>query len=194
MHSLKNQSAFASLSPIGTGSGVVATERTGLSIATVIARKDQLGALTTAVADQFGIALAARPAWRANNGIAFLGTGPDKWLAISERQDAFVKGLETVLDGLASVADQSGALGVLRLKGPALSQALEKGVQVDLSPEVFPAGSVAVTSIVHIGATLWKVDDEPTIDIAIARSLAGSFRHWLEVSAGAAGLRVRRPG
>jgi len=193
VHDLVNESVFASLRPIGSGNGVVAVERVGLAIATVLLRRGKLGELSDTVKNNFNIALPVGPKWTANNGIAFLGTGPGKWLAISETHDvAFVRNLETQLQGQASVVEQSGGLGVLRLTGPALLDTLEKGVQIDLAPEVFPAGSVAVTSIAHIGATLWNVDDGPTIDIAVARSLAGSFQHWLEVSAAVHGLSVQR--
>jgi heterotetrameric sarcosine oxidase gamma subunit len=148
------------------------------------------------VKHDFNIALPNGAKWTARNGVAFLGTGPGKWLAISEAPDpTFVKKLETRLQGNASVIEQSGGLGVLRLTGSALLGTLAKGVQIDLAPGIFPPGSVAVTSIAHIGATLWSVDDGPTIDIAVARSLADSFQHWLEVSAAIHGLSVRRtPG
>ena len=121
--------------------------------------------------------------------------GPGKWLAMDDKHGtAFVQTLETKLQGLASVVEQSGGLGVLRLAGPALPETLEKGVQIDLAPGAFPVGSVAVTSIAHIGVTLWKVDAAPTIEIAVARSLAGSFFHWLELSASAHGLsKQHRP-
>jgi sarcosine oxidase subunit gamma len=186
---LLNERAFAGLRPIGSGDGVVAVERLGLAIATVLLRRGKLSGLSAAMENNFNIALPVGGKWTAHNGVAFLGTGLGKWLAISESNDpAFVRNLETQLQGQASVVEQSGGLGVLRLTGSALLDTLEKGVQVDLAPEAFPAGSVAVTSIAHIGATLWKVDDGPTIDIAIARSLAGSFQHWLEVSAAACGL------
>jgi heterotetrameric sarcosine oxidase gamma subunit len=191
---LLHESVFAGLCPIGGGEGVVAIERVGLTIATVLLRHGKLSELLAAVENNFNIALPVGAKWTAHNGVAFLGTGPGKWLAISESNDpAFVRGLETQLQGRASVVEQSGGLGVLRLSGSALLDTLEKGVQIDLAPEAFPAGSVAVTSIAHIGATLWKVDDGPTIDIAVARSLAGSFRHWLAASAAAYGLSVQRP-
>lgn len=196
MRDLVHESAFGGLRPLGDGAGVVAAERAGLAIATVLAQRGKLDALSAAVENTFGIALPVGAKWTANNGIAFLGTGPGKWLAISEsHEEVFVRNLETQLEGLASVIEQSGGLGVLRLSGSALLDTLAKGVQIDLAPEAFPAGSVAVTSIAHIGATLWSVDDGPTIDIAMARSLAGSFQHWLEASAAVHGLSVqRRPG
>lgn len=193
MLDLKRESPFAGLRPIGTGDGVVAVERIDLTIATVMARRDKSIELGTAVARHFGIALPTGVKWAGNNGIIFLGTGPGKWLAIRDAQDPdFVANLEIQLQGFASVADQSGALGVLRLTGPALLPTLEKGLQIDLTPGAFPANSVAVTSIAHIGATLWKVDEQPTIDVAVARSLATSFQHWLKVSAAAYGLSLQR--
>jgi heterotetrameric sarcosine oxidase gamma subunit len=185
---LVNKSAFASHTPV-LGNSVTAIERIGLAIATVIVRRGKRAELSDAVRSLFGIALPAGAEWVARDGVAFLGIGPGKWLAISEANGAaFVQTLETKLQGLASVFEQSGGIGVLRLAGPNLFETLVKGVQIDLAPDVFPVGSVAVTSIAHIGMTLWKVDDAPTIDIAVARSLSGSFQHWLEMSASADSL------
>ncbi|MGL5165407.1 MAG: sarcosine oxidase subunit gamma [Afipia sp.] len=193
MHDLRREIPFAGLRPIGVGNGVVAVERTDLAIATVIARRDKSVELGAAVERNFGIVPPAGAKWAGNNSVIFLGTGPGKWLTISEAPNPdFVVNLATELQGLASVADQSGGLGVLRLTGSALLPTLEKGLQIDLAPGAFPANSVAVTSIAHIGATLWKVDEQPTIDVAVARSLAGSFQHWLEVSAAVYGLSLQR--
>jgi methylglutamate dehydrogenase subunit D len=186
---LVHESAFAGLRAAGTGEGVLAVERKGLAIATVIQRRGQSRELSAAVTANFAIDLPVGAEWTANHGVAWLGTGPGKWLVISEAQGAeFVEKLETKLGGFASVIEQSDGLGVLRLSGPALFQTLEKGVQVDLAPGAFPTGSVAVTSVAHIGVTLWKVDDEPTVDVAVARSLCNSFLHWLEASAALCGL------
>jgi methylglutamate dehydrogenase subunit D len=186
---LVHESAFAGLRAAGAGDGVLAVERVGLAIATVIQRRGQSRELSAAVTANFAIDLPVGAEWTANNGVALLGTGPGKWLAISASRDTeFVGKLETKLWGLASVIEQSDGLGVLRLGGPALCKTLEKGVQIDLAPGAFPTGSVAVTSVAHIGVTLWKVDDQPTVDVAVARSLCNSFLHWLEASAAPCGL------
>ena len=191
MRDLFHDSAFADLRTAGSGNGIVAVERVGLAIATVMLRPGKLRELSAAVTANFAIDLPVGAEWTANNGVALLGTGPGKWLAIKDSRDTdFVSNLEAQLQGLASVVEQSDGFGVLRLSGPALSETLAKGVQIDLAPDAFPTGSVAVTSIAHIGATLWKVDDQPTIDIAVARSLANSFLHWLEASASSCGLTV----
>ena len=192
MLDLANESAFARLRSPVSGNGVTATERIGLAMATVMVRRGNGTELSDAVRSLFGVALPAGAKWVAQDGVAFLGTGPGKWLAISDANGAaFVQTLETKLQGLASVVEQSGGLGVLRLAGPNLFETLAKGVQIDLAPDMFLAGSVAVTSIAHIGITLWKVDDAPTIDIAVARSLCGSLQHWLEMSASSHSLSRR---
>jgi methylglutamate dehydrogenase subunit D len=190
---LIHESAFTGLRGAGAGDGIMAVERAGLAIATVIQRRGKSRELAAAVTANFAIDLPAGAEWTANHGVAWLGTGPGKWLAISEARDAeFVEKLETKLAGFASVIEQSDGLGVLRLSGPALFKTLEKGVQVDLAPDAFPTGSVAVTSVAHIGVTLWKVDDRPMIDVAVARSLCNSFLHWLEASAARDGLTAPR--
>jgi methylglutamate dehydrogenase subunit D len=190
---LVHESAFVGLRAAGAGDGVVALEREGLAIATVIQRRGQSRQLSAAVTANFAVDLPAGAEWTAKNGVAWLGTGPGKWLAVSEAYDAeFVGKLATKFWGLAAVIEQSDGLGVLRLSGPALFKTLEKGVQIDLAPDAFPTGSVAVTSVAHIGVTLWKVDDQPTVDVAVARSLCNSFLHWLEASAALYGLTALR--
>jgi heterotetrameric sarcosine oxidase gamma subunit len=185
---------FDNLSPVGSGGGVAAIERVGLGMATVILRRGKSSALLQQVKRRFGIELVDAPIRQRSDGTSFIGTGTGKWLAVFEQPSAnFMESLQLELEGLASVVDQSHAFGVLRLSGSALLTALEKGVQIDLSPDAFPPGSAAVTNIAHIGVILWKVDDAPTFDIAVTRSVAGSFCHWLEASAAIHGLVVRRP-
>ena len=95
------------------------------------------------------------------------------------------------LDGLAAIADQSDAYAVCRIAGPRARDALAKGVTLDLHPASFPSGSAAVTGIAGIGAVLWLGDEAPTFDVAVARSLASSFWHWLVTGAAEYGLEVR---
>lgn len=184
-----NESAFARLHSPVSGNGVTAMERVGLGIATVMVRKGERAKLSDAIRNLFGIGLPAGAKWIAQGGVTFLGTGPGKWLAISDTNGTtFVQSIETKLRGLASVVEQSGGLGVLRLSGANLLETLAKGVQIDLAADEFPVGSAAITSIAHIGVTLWKVDDAPTFDVAVARSLCGSLQHWLDMSTSAHSL------
>jgi heterotetrameric sarcosine oxidase gamma subunit len=188
---LTHISAFAELRAVGNGRGVIARERRGLAIATVMARKGQGAALASAVKEQFDINLPLGPHGSGSDATSFLGTGPGRWLVTHDAgTSGFVRQLAQQLEGLASVVDQSDGVGVLRLSGPALLDVLAKGVAIDLDAAAFPAGSVAATQIAHIGVTLWKVDEAPTFHVAAARSMAGSFLHWLEASSAAVGLAV----
>ena len=181
MADLAHISAFANL-PLAVP-GVTAQERHGLAIATVMGRRGQSAALAAAVREQFDIELPQGPRCSHSDALSFLGTGPGRWLAFhSAPQPKFFDGFSRQLEGLASVVDQSGAFGVLRLSGARVLEVLAKGVAIDLDAAAFPTGHVAVTQIAHIGVTLWKVDDAPSFDLAVARSYAGSFAHWLQAS------------
>jgi methylglutamate dehydrogenase subunit D len=183
---------FDQLRPVGSGDGVAALERVGLGLATVLLRRGKSDEFVQHVKRRSGIELADAPMRYGHERTSFVGIGPGKWLAVVEAPAAnFIEDLQLDLDGLASVADQSHAFGVLRLSGPALLATLEKGVQIDLSADAFPIGRAAVTNIAHLGTILWKVDDAPTFDLAVTRSVAGSFCHWLEASAAVHGLTIR---
>ncbi len=186
MVELKERSPWNALAAVGRGAGVIATPVTGRAVATVMARRDMTAALVARVDVCFGIALLDRPGRSAANGLAFLGIGPGKWLAMADRPaSGFFEELVGQLAPLATVVDQSGALAIMRLSGPALHLTLEKGFQVDVRG--FAVGDCAVTSLHHIGATICRVTEDQ-FEIAVARSLAGSFLHWLAASAGACGL------
>jgi sarcosine oxidase subunit gamma len=88
------------------------------------------------------------------------------------------------------VSDQSDGYAVLRLAGAAMRATFEKGLAVDLHPAAFGPGDAAVTTCSHIGVILWQLDDAPTYEIALFRSLAADFWHWLSTSAAEYGLRV----
>lgn len=185
------------------GAGLTVREHVGLGLATVAARKDAIGALTNAVRDAFGVMLQDAPVASGGTGVVFIGTGPGMWLAVSRAVSPgggwrFARDLAATLDGCASVSDQSSGYGVLRLSGPAVRKVLAKGAPIDLHPGVFLPGGVAVTDVAHVGAIVWRVDGTPmadpqdadggAFDIAVFRSLAGSFWHWLEESAAEFGV------
>jgi sarcosine oxidase subunit gamma len=188
------RSAFADLAAaVGTGGGIVAADRDGLALATVLTHRGQEAALATRVRSHFAIDL-PRESKRATHGtIAFAGTGPGAWLATAESDDGFASTLRAALGNCAAVSDQSGGIAVLRLSGSRVRDALAKGIMIDLHPRAFAPGDVAVTAAAHIGLTLWRLPDDAAgavFEIAVARSLAGSFWHWLAASAAEYGLAI----
>jgi methylglutamate dehydrogenase subunit D len=162
-----------------------------LGLATVIARKGQVTALAERVQSLFGMPLPTGPKRAAAGQVAFIGMGPGQWLAVEQGSadpQAFAAKLTKDLAGLASVSDQSDARAVIRVSGPAARQALAKGLPVDLHPRAFGPGDAALTQVALIGAHIWQVDEAPTYDIAVFRSLAGSFADWLIAGAAEFGI------
>jgi methylglutamate dehydrogenase subunit D len=172
--------------------GVVIAERSRLGLATVAARKGQAGALTDAVAGAYGVALPDGSRVAHGKAVSFVGYGPGQWLAVSESlaNEALARDLGQRLKGLASISDQSGGRTVLRLSGPRAREVLAKGLPIDLHPRAFGPGSAATSTISLMGVQLWQVDDAPSYDIALFRSLSASFWRWLTASAAEFGYEV----
>jgi sarcosine oxidase subunit gamma len=170
--------------------GVVVAERLGLGLATVAARRG--APVRAAVKSSYGVDLPDDARVGQGPEVSFVGYGPSQWLAVSETLagDALARDLKQRLKGLASVSDQSGGRTVLRLSGPHARDVLAKGLPIDLHPRAFGPGSAATSTISLMGVQLWQVDDVPTYDIALFRSLSASFWRWLTASAAEFGYEV----
>jgi heterotetrameric sarcosine oxidase gamma subunit len=184
-----NDLAFSS----APGRGVLVVERDGLGLASVLARKGQFAPLAERIRRHFGIELPRGPRRIASGAAAFAGIGPEAWLATSEDGgDAFASFLKQTIGDVAAVADQSSGYAILRLTGPKLRETLAKILPIDLHSRAFQPGDVASTTASHVGATLWRLQDapdgSPVFEIAVFRSLAGSFWHCLASSAAEFGL------
>jgi sarcosine oxidase subunit gamma len=108
---------------------------------------------------------------------------------VSEQADA-VSQLMLKLAGQAAVSDQSGSRAVMRVSGPRVRDALAKGCMIDLHHRAFGPGDAAMTSIAHIVAHVWQLDNIPTYDLVVSRSMAASFWSWFETSAAQFGYTV----
>lgn len=175
--------------------GVLISERVGLGLATVAARKGQAPALKAAVAEAYGVDLPESSAVAQGPAVSFIGQGPGQWLAVSETlaNEALARDLSAKLQGLASISDQSGGRTVLRVSGKRAREVLAKGLPIDLDPRAFPLGSAATSVISLMGVQLWQLDDTRSYDIAIFRSLSQSFWRWLTASAAEFGYEVTAP-
>jgi methylglutamate dehydrogenase subunit D len=177
----------------GTASpGVTVSEVQGVGLATVTARNGRRSALIDAAQSAFAADLPATPRRAEGRELAFIWSGPDQWLA--SKHPAPAEGMEALLAGafagLASIVDQSHARTLLRVTGPHVRSTLAKGLAVDLHPRAFKPGDAVATLVSHIAIHLWQLDDQPTYELAVARSLAQSFWHWLETSAAQYGLEL----
>jgi heterotetrameric sarcosine oxidase gamma subunit len=191
----------SSASPGSSAGGVTATDCDGRGLATVALKKAQSAALIERVRERYGIDLPLGSSRRESRGIAFAGLGPETWLATRDNgADDFFAALARDIGALASVTDQSAGYAVLRLAGPKLRDTLAKLLPLDLHPRAFKPGDVVSTLTFHMGATLWRLEDNPdgtpVFEIAVFRSLASSFWHALSESAAEFGLVVtpQNPG
>jgi methylglutamate dehydrogenase subunit D len=175
--------------------GIIAQDRDGLGLATVIARRGRLEALDRRIRERYGIELPRATVRAEAAQVSFVGLGPETWLACREQGcNDFAQSLRAELGLLASVSDQSDGYGVLRLSGFKVRETLAKLIPVDIHQRAFKPGDAASTVASHIGVTLWRLHDTPegwsVFDIAVFRSLAGSLWHALAQSAAEFGLIV----
>jgi methylglutamate dehydrogenase subunit D len=191
-------SAWAGILPAGRigvaegEAGVIAAPRENLGLASIIARAGKADELGARMAELYGVEAPTRPCIAQGRTFDLVWSGPEQWLAVSQER-AIATRLATELDGLAAVADQSDGRAVVRLSGPKARAMLAKGCPIDLHPRAFRPGDTALTAITHIGVQLWQVDEAPTYDMAVFRSLASGFWRWLTLSAAEFGLEVRIP-
>ena len=159
--------------------------REDLTLASFAAAKGKAAAVKAAILKAYGVELPSSPERIQGRDIAFVWYGPDQWLAVAERGAGSHTGrdieleLKPLLAGLASVVDQSDGRAVVRISGSRARDVLAKGLPVDLHPRAFKANGVAITHASHIGVILWQTDAAPTYEIAMFRSFADSFTHWL---------------
>ena len=165
------------------------SERHGLGLATIMARNH---VDASAIGAALGLDLADGPMLTTNEELMLAGTGPGMWLAVRDDAPAYwAEGLAKILNGIASVSDQSGGTIIFRFSGADARELLQRGAFIDLHPSTFGPRSVATTVIAHIGVILWQRDEAPTFEVAVFRSYAASFRDWIDAARG--GLGEPRP-
>lgn len=164
---------------------VAATERTGLWMATMAARRGKAEATREGLARLLGADPPPGSGVAAAEDLAVIGVAPETWLVVAEGgREPGVTGLADALRGMASVFRQDGAYVVLRLDGEGVGPLLQSGLAIDLHPAAFGPGSAVVSAIAHIGVIVWRNGDHPGFEVAVPRSLIGSFRDWLSHHAG----------
>ncbi|CAO4150167.1 hypothetical protein LPLAFNJD_LOCUS3128 [Methylorubrum aminovorans] len=163
--------------------------RDGFGLATLIAADGKEADLRAILTERFGLSLPEAGTAQFEGERGLIWSAPGQWLALTP-SPRDLRDLPEALRSVAAVTDQSDSRALVRISGPQARAMLAKGVAVDLHPRAFGPGQAAVTSIAHIGVQLWKRDAGPTYEIAVARSFAGSFWHWLEHAAAEFGYEV----
>ena len=172
--------------------GITVSERGGLALVSIMARKGKTADLGARIKDRFGIDLPLTPRRAGDGSIHFIWCGPDRWLAetSAETPRHFERSLREAASGFASVSNQSDGRSVIRVSGAKAREMLAKGVPLDLDPRVFRPGDTAMTVVAHINVHFWQRDATPSYDFAVFRSFAASFGQWLLDAAAEIGVIV----
>lgn len=167
-----------------------------VAFASVIARRGKVAAARSAARQAWGIELPVTGRAACSDQIAFLGLGPDQWLAVAAvaaADDEFEVRLGQTFAESASLFDQSGGRILLELSGPRVRDVLAKGFAIDLHPTAFGPGQVASTLVSHLNVQLWQVSGEPRYRVIVVRTWFSSFWRWLAASAAEYGGEVLAP-
>ena len=170
--------------------GVTISERTGVSLCSMLARTGADATLADRVRNEFGADLPRTPRCTGPAAVEFIWAGPNQWLALGEGNDgrAFEQQLRSSLGDTVSLTDQSDGRAILRISGLRARDALAKGAHIDLHPSAFKPRDTAITSIAYVSVHLWQIDNTPIYELAMFRSFALAFWEWLADSAAEYGV------
>lgn len=162
-------------------------ERKNLTAIQLLAYAGQYETAATAIGKALGIDCPTKPGTcGSNDHTQLVWNGPNSWMIIASDEESGRKPgellgtLKKAVGELAAVVDQSHGRCGLRLSGSHARTVMAKNCAIDLHPGAFKAGSCALTSVAHMSALLVQVDDTPSYDLFVARSLARSFAHAIE--------------
>ncbi len=179
------------LKDIGPASAaeVFVCEETRRQVATVIGRAP-FADIAKRLDAAFGLKLVAGGKTSSGGNLTLAATGPRAWLALTDEAEDLPASLRHALGDSAAVIDQSSGYTVFCISGPKARATFEKGLGVDLHPRAFEPGDATSTSCAHLNVVIWQIDEQPIYEIAVARSFAAAFCHWLTESAAEFGLKV----
>lgn len=183
------------VSPLGTinrehivdYAGVRLSERKALTAIQVLSFKDRHDDVAQALGKALKIDCPTRPGVSNTDGKTQVSwNGPNSWMVVCNdaeagfKPGALLQKLQKAVADMAAVIDQSHGRCGLRLSGAKAREVMAKNTAIDLHPRAFGPGRCALTSVAHMNATIVQVDDTPTYDLFVARSLARSFAHAIE--------------
>lgn len=149
------------------------TERHGLG---VLSLRGSGASFLSTVGTTLQLSLPVRPnRTTAQSGLLALWLGPDEWMLQTpiERVTAYTAKLRDALaKHHAAVVDVSDRSAVLRLSGPHSRDVLASGCPLDLHSRVFRSGHCARSLYLKAAILIHQVDNEPTYDIQVQRSVA----------------------
>jgi len=162
-------------------------ERKALSAIQVLTFNGKHRDTAAAIGKALGVECSTEPGVCSSDGkTQVCWNGPNSWMIIASDEETgraageLLQTLQAAVGDLGAVVDQSHGRCGLRLSGSRARQVMAKNTAIDLHPRAFGPGRCAMTSVAHMNATIVQVDDVPTYDLFVIRSLARSFAHAIE--------------
>ena len=163
------------------------SERKALTAIQVLSFNGNYPDVAAAIGKALGIECPVLPGVSNSDGVTQVSwNGPNSWMIVACDEESgraygeLFKSLNDAVGDLGAVVDQSHGRSGLRLSGPRARRVMAKNTAIDLHPRAFGPGRCAMTSVAHMNATIIQVDDAPTYDLFVIRSLARSFAHAIE--------------
>lgn len=141
----------------------------------VIARRDAVGALRTAIRRGFDVDLPEQPLLVRGTPASFLWCGHRQWFAMADDGADLLTALRQHVGLSASLSEQSDSRLIVELSGPAARAVLAKLAPIDLHPRAFSVGATALTVLGHVPGQVTRTGDDPVYELMAFRSFADSF-------------------
>jgi sarcosine oxidase subunit gamma len=148
---------------------LVAARRNLVSVAAFAGTVQKLG-------EALGGPLPAPGTWIERDGVVYLWTGPETWLAMSEDEGVEHR-IAAAAKNLAAVTDQSDGKIIFLVAGPDPREILRKLLPIDLHETAFGRDATALTLAGHIPVQIWREDQK--FALACFRSYGKSLYHAL---------------
>lgn len=163
------------------------SERRALTAIQVLCFRGKHDKAAVAIGEALGIECSTEPGVSNSDGkTQVTWNGPNSWMIVCSDDEAgrepgeLLATLQDAVGKLGAVVDQSHGRCALRLSGARARQVMAKNTAIDLHPRAFGPGRCALTSVAHMNATIVQVDETPTYDLFVIRSLARSFAQAIE--------------
>ena len=170
--------------------GVTLTVRPPGAQVLVLAHKGQGRTLIETIGAR-GVTLPPTGKVHLGRDVTLVAMGPGQWLAVSATTTVDrITALFAPLASACTLVQADDARTLIEVAGPAARDTLSKLLTIDLHPRAFRTGDAAVTLAGTLTVTLWQAEDTPRYVLAVARSFAPSFWHWLTESAAEYGCSV----
>ena len=176
--------AFSPLEGYNNDFGSVQVEEvTGKALVSIAEPLDRKTKLKTAIKKSLG---AEWPkigsSTNSSKGYQLLGVQSDMIFAFFDHPDGLAdKPIKSQLKDNAYCTDQSDAWCMIKISGEGVYTALERICPLNLNPDAFKVGSVARTSMEHLGVVILKTDENSFILMG-ATSSADDLLHAVTVS------------